>query len=311
MQSGKIDTHHHFFPAPYLAAVGEKLAALAPGGIVPEWSPRQAIQVMDELGIAEAILSISAGPALPDPIRLLRHCNDAAADIRTRHPGRFGSFASLPLPDVDASLSEASYAFDTLGADGVILFTNYEGVYLGDTRFEPLWDELARREAIVLIHPTVPAYPVPSVAPVAVLEFTFDTARAALSLIRSGVIKRHPRIRFILSHAGGVLPYLAARLDIFFGMIPDAAERIGNAYDALGHFYYDIALSSHAAPLSALAQIARPERILYGTDYPMNSMRDVEKLDAVFAATTIENIDRAAVLRGNAARLLGRAAQLP
>ena len=205
--TGKIDTHQHYFPKAYVDAVGlDRLAAQMPSKKAPEWSPERAIAMMDSNGIAEGILSVSSGPSIPDAVKLLRRCNEAGTELRQQHPGRFGLFASLPLPDIDASLKEAVYSLDTLKADGVIVFTSYSGQSLGEERFVPLWEELDRRGAVVFIHPNEPAYDMPKIAPASVLEFPFETTRTATSLIISGALQRFTRIRFILSHAGGTLP---------------------------------------------------------------------------------------------------------
>lgn len=136
MSKRKIDTHQHFLPKLYVDAVGlDLLNAAMPGGKAPTWSVEAAIAMMDENGIDEGILSISSGPTLPDAATLLRKCNDHAAELRSRHTGRFGSFASLPLPDVDAALKEVRYCLDDLKVDGFIAFTNYNGLYLGRRPF--------------------------------------------------------------------------------------------------------------------------------------------------------------------------------
>ena len=166
MQRKKIDTHHHFFPTVYVDAVGwELLAAVMPGGKPPTWSAQAALDMMEENGIETAILSISAGPSLPKASQLLRSCNEAAADLRRVYPGRFGSFASLPLPDLDASLKEIEFATERLGVHGFILFTSYGGKYLGDPHFAPILEELDRRGAVVFVHPICPAMSCPASRP--------------------------------------------------------------------------------------------------------------------------------------------------
>ncbi len=152
MASGKIDTHQHFFPKAYVDGVGlDTLARQMPNQKAPEWSPERAITMMDANGISEGILSVSSGPPIPDAPTLLRKCNDAAAELRQLYPGRFGSFASLPLPDIDASLKELAYSLDTLKADGFIIFASYGGKYLGDELFAPLLEELNRRKTVAFI----------------------------------------------------------------------------------------------------------------------------------------------------------------
>lgn len=305
MNPAKIDTHQHFFPKVYMDTVGlETLAAHMPNKRAPDWSPERAIAMMDANGIAEGILSVSAGPQISDAPRLLRACNEAAADLRARHQGRFGSFASLPLPDIDASLDEIGYALDVLDADGFIVFTSYEGRYLGDPSFAPVLRELDRREAVVFIHPTQPPYPLPPVAPASVLEFPFETARTATSLIIAGALTAYPNIRFILSHAGGVLPYLVPRLTLSFSMMQGVIERVGDPAAAFRAFYYDTALSAGPPVFAALAQVASPERITFGSDFPMAPVPAITAFNA-----ELERLEpglRSAVYRHNAARLLRR-----
>ncbi len=307
MTHGKIDTHQHYFPKAYVDAVGlDTLAAQMPNKKAPEWSPERAISMMDANGIAEGILSVSSGPAIPDARTLLRKCNDTGADLRQRHPGRFGLFASLPLPDIDASLKEAVYCLDTLKVDGFIIFTSYDGLYLGDAHFAPLLEELDRRGAVAFIHPNDPAYAVPNIAPASVLEFPFETTRTATSLIISGAMRRYQNMRFILSHAGGTLPYLVPRISLSISMMPGVAEQVGDVPSAFRAFYYDTALSAGVSSMAALAQIASPDHILFGTDFPMAPLTAITHFGSELERLEIEGFDRARVYRANAARLLGR-----
>ncbi|HLZ83588.1 MAG TPA: amidohydrolase family protein [Caulobacteraceae bacterium] len=307
MASGKIDTHQHYFPKVYVDAVGlDTLAAQMPSKKAPEWSPQRAIDMMDANGIAEGIVSVSSGPPIPDAPVLLRKCNDAGAELRQSHPGRFGSFASLPLPDIDASLREVAYCLDTLKVDGFIIFTSYNGLYLGDDLFTPLFEELDRRGAVAFIHPNDPAYAIPKIAPASVLEFPFETTRTATSLIISGAMRRFRRIRFILSHAGGTLPYLAPRISLSISMMPGVAEKVGDAPAAFRAFYYDTALSAGVATLTALSLIAEPDHVLFGTDFPMAPLTAISHFGAELEGLEIAGLPRQDVYRGNAAKLLGR-----
>jgi 6-methylsalicylate decarboxylase len=308
MRPGKIDTHHHYFPKAYVDAVGlDMLAAAMPNGKAPDWSVEAALVMMEENGIAQAILSVSAGPRIPDAPTLLRRCNEYGTELRSAHAGRFGLFASLPLPDVDASLSEARYCIEQLHADGFIIFTSYEGLYLGDPHFTPLWEELDRRGAVVFIHPNQPPYPIPRVAPASVLEFPFDTTRTATSLIIAGALNRFRNIRFILSHAGGTLPFLAPRIALSISMMPGIVEQFGDPLRAMRSFYFDTALSAGESTLSALVRIADPSRILFGTDFPFAPDRAIRQFGEVLEKVDISGFDRPSVYRGNAELLLGRA----
>ena len=307
MPKRKIDTHQHFLPKLYVDAVGlDLLNAAMPGGVAPTWSVEAAIAMMDENGIDEGILSISSGPTLPDAATLLRKCNDHAAELRSRHTGRFGSFASLPLPDIDASLNEVSYCLDELKVDGFIAFTNYNGLYLGDEHFTPLWEELNRRGTVVFIHPNQPPHEVPTVAPASVLEFPFETTRTATSLIMSGATNRFRNIRFILSHAGGTLPFLVPRIALSISMMPAVAERVGDTLAAVRSFYFDTALSAGNSPLSALAQVADPDHILFGTDFPFAPRGAIRQFGNVLDNIQIPGIALDKVYGDNAARLLAR-----
>jgi predicted TIM-barrel fold metal-dependent hydrolase len=309
MTSGKIDTHQHFFPKPYVDGVGlDTLARQMPNQKAPEWSPERAIAVMDAHGISEGILSVSSGPPIPDAPTLLRKCNDAAAELRQRYPGRFGSFASLPLPDIDASLSEVAYSLDTLEADGFIIFASYGGKYLGDEHFAPVLEELNRRKTVAFIHPNDPAYALPKLAPASVLEFPFETTRTATSLIISGTLRRFADIRFILAHAGGTLPYLVPRVSLSVSMMPGVAERVGDVNAAFASFYYDTALSAGVSTISALMQVARPDHVLFGTDFPMAPVPAITNFNQVLDELSVAEFSRPDVYRRNAERLLGRPA---
>lgn len=268
--TNKIDTHHHFLPKVYVDGVGlETLASVMPNKRAPAWSLEAALATMEQAGIAQAILSISSGPRIPNAVTLLRKCNDEAAALQARHPGRFGQFASLPLPDIDGSLKEIAYSLDTLKANGVILFTNYDGKYLGDPMYAPVMEELNRRKAVAFIHPNEPPYQLGGQPPASVLEFPFDTTRAATSLIMSGALRRWPDIRFVLSHAGGALPYLAHRMGGAVSMNPALRESVGDPILAVRQFWFDTALSLNEPTLKALLAIADPTKIVFGTDFPM------------------------------------------
>ena len=158
--AGLIDVHHHFLPSRYREAV-ERSAEAPPDGIVrlPDWSEDEAVRFIDTAGIETAYLSISSPGVLldgSDAAEIARMANDTAAELIGRHPGRFGAFAALPLPDVDASLEEIARALDVLKLDGVGLLTHHGDVYLGAAALDPVFDELNRRRAVVFVHPTSP-----------------------------------------------------------------------------------------------------------------------------------------------------------
>ena len=274
MEPHRIDVHHHILPPDYVATVGDdRIGPLILAGRTPEWTPAMSVEAMDRNGIATAITSISA-PGLwfgdnEESVRLARICNDYAASIRLDHPGRFGVFACLPLPDVEASLAETAYALDTLKADGIGLLTSYGDRYPGDAAFQPVFDELNRRRAVVYFHPTnAPCSQCLPEIPAATLDFPFDTTRAVVSLLYSGTFARCRDIRFIFSHAGGTVPFLAERI-ARLGARPGFREAVPNGVlPELERLYYDTALSANWLAFRSLLELVTPDKVLFGSDYP-------------------------------------------
>lgn len=266
--TSRIDTHHHVVP-PFYADWLRSRNQLAGGWPIPDWDPAAAVYLMDRHEIATSILSISTpGTFLGDPSEaasMARDVNDYAAQQTRDFPGRFGFFATLPLPDVDASLAEIDRAFDTLDADGVVLLANHDGVYLGDPRFDAVFDELQRRKAVVFVHPSsLPGLEPLEGIPSAVADFLLDTTRAALNLARSGTLDRCPDVRVLLSHGGGFLPYAGYRLCAAASSDNNVLEGLAR----LGQFYFDTALSSSPSSLPSLLAFAKPGHITFGTDFP-------------------------------------------
>lgn len=202
---------------------------------------------------------------------LARRVNELSAELIQEHPERFGGFAALPLPDVDGALRELEYGLDVLKLDGVVLFSNARGIYLGDAQFGPLFDELERRGAVVLVHPT--ASPDPAARrlglPDSLIDFTADTTRAVAQLHYGNTFARAPNVKYIVSHAGGTIPYLATRFSIVdeMNVIPGAEER-GTAADTLRRLYWDTALSWRPPVLRMLRSVVGMVQVVFGSDYP-------------------------------------------
>ncbi|MEV4603743.1 amidohydrolase family protein [Amycolatopsis sp. NPDC049253] len=312
MTTGRIDTHHHIVPPVWADAL--RTSGYFGGQATPAWSPAAALELLDELGIATAVVSVGRpgvhlGGSAADTRKLARQVNEYSAGLVRDHPGRFGFFASVPLPDVDGSLAEVAYAFDELHADGVILLANVDGVYLGDPVFDPLMAELDRRAAVVFVHPTAPPGPaVPGVPPFAA-DFLLDTTRAALNLVRHGVVARSTRMRMILSHAGGFVPYAAHRMaSLTEGAAGHVVTRENFLRD-LRTFYFDTALSANADTLPSLLAFAGPDRVLYGSDWPYARGDNSQYFTAQLDAYPLSETQRAAVNRGNALALLPRVSE--
>ncbi|MGW5126776.1 amidohydrolase family protein [Streptomyces sp. NPDC004069] len=267
----RIDVHQHIVPpvwARTLAAQG-----LDSGGwAIPDWSPRSAIAMMDQQGIATGVLSVtSPGVHLGDDAQaraLARAANEYGAEAVKDHPDRFGHFAGIPLPDVDAAMTEAVHALDTLHADGVVLMSNANGRYLGDPDFEPLWAELDRRAANVFVHPAQPPMTLLPGTPAPLADYVFDTTRSALNLVLNGVMSRYTNVRVILSHGGGFLPYAAYRFSGLTSTVVDPDCEAEDVLRDLKRFYFDTALSASPSALPALLAFAEPGHVLYGSDWP-------------------------------------------
>ncbi len=173
------------------------------------------------------------------------------------------------MPDVEGSLGEIEYALDTLKADGIGLMTSIAGKYLGEPTFDPVYNELNRRKAVVYTHPLTPdccRNLVPGTPP-GTIEYATDTTRTVASILFSGTAAKFPNIRFIFSHSGGTLPFLAGRFERQaatqkYPFLPDGVM------PELKKFYYDVAQGNTAAQLAALTRLAPISQLLFGTDYP-------------------------------------------
>jgi predicted TIM-barrel fold metal-dependent hydrolase len=304
-RAGRIDVHCHAI-VPRIAELMRESGA----PFVLPWSLDETWQVMEANGIDVGVLSNPIpGDFFESPsqaTRFTRTANEAVAELVRDHPRRFGLLAALPMPFVDAALEHVAYVLDDLGADGVVLVPHAGEAYLGDTLFEPLLEELDRRQAVVLVHPMTPPGGAVNAAPPALADFLLDTTRGAISLITSGALDRYPGISFVLAHAGGFLPYAASRIDIlgrtFYRFNQDQVAR------ALHRFYYDLALAAPAALPSLLAAVPA-DRILYGTDWcaaPSEAVRDCSR--GLDQAPGMDGLTHRMINRDNALRLLPRLA---
>jgi 6-methylsalicylate decarboxylase len=308
----RIDMHHHFLPPQYMKEEHERInfGHNLSASTLLAWSASQSIEIMDANGIATAIVSqTTPGVWFGDVAgsrRAARMWNDFAAEQIKTYPGRYGLFAPVPLPDTDGCLKEIEYALDTLHADGIGLVSSYDGKYLGDPAFAPVFAELNRRKAVVYVHPTVAACcgsVIPTVIP-QVVEFPFDTTRTIVSLIINGALMKYPDVRFIFSHGGGATPMVAGRLVETLGHRPNAAEVVPNgAMAELRKLYYDTANAATPGSVAALRIMAPLDHILFGTDYPFVKVaEDIAHLQL----TQMSDTDRLAIDRNNAIALLPR-----
>jgi predicted TIM-barrel fold metal-dependent hydrolase len=346
----RIDVHHHVFPPGYVRAL-RRIGVAQTGGVpLPRWRAERALAIMDRQGIATAVTSISApGVHFGDAglaRELARECNEFSAGLIRAHPGRFGGFAILPLPDVHAALEELRHALDVLRLDGVVVMTSVDGRYLGDPAFEPLLAELDRRAVPTFVHPNtrmddepgqrhssaVP-YPFDSILlkvhrtrltslPASMVDWPFETTKAAAGLLLGGALERFPRIPFILSHAGGAVPYLAWRLAVFqerldlplrdlaihgFEMLThrfkrSPVEEAARGLALLRRLHFDTAFSATPFVFPSLLALVEPSHVLFGTDLGVAA--------EFVAAETIRGIAEEKVISQDARRMIERGSAL-
>ena len=296
----RIDVHHHYVPDAYIAAM--KANKIRP----VKWSVQASLEEMDKSGIAVGMIS----PPPPGITfgeqafrrKLARDINEAGAKMVSDRPTRFRLFASLPFADVEGSLAEIAYAYDTLKVDGISLMTSYNGKYLGDPTQWPILEELNRRKAVVYTHPTTPACcgGIQPYVSINAIEGPVDTTRTMVSLMFQGGAAKFPDIKWIFSHSGGVTPFLLSR----YQREETERDRKSVLPNGLMHelrkFYYDTAQGHHDGALKALLAIIPTSQVLYGTDYPF---WDGRRVSADLAKGGFSAADLMAIDRGNALRL--------
>ena len=303
----RIDTHHHLFSPAYVA---ELVKANEAPPIVRNWSVARTLDDMEKAGVATAILSVTTPQVsftdAANARRIARESNEWVARLAKDNPGRFGSFAMLPMQDTDGALREIEYALDVLKADGIGLLTSYNDKWLGHPSYAPVMDELNRRKAILYTHPTAAnccRNLQPDIQPT-VIEFGTDTTRTITDIVFSGTAARCPDLRFIFSHAGGTLPFLTERLIKMPLIEPRLAARVPNGVlHELKRFYYDTAWAAHPMALASLTRLVDVSQVLFGSDYPYRTGEDNVKglYEYGFSASDLKAIER-----GNALRLLPR-----
>jgi len=305
----RIDFHFHLIPqfyqdAVYAAGTGPQI------GRYPDWSPQSALELMDQNGIEIALTSL-AQPGVQfgeraGALALARRCNDYAAELTARWPRRFGAFAVVPMWETRDAIDEIGHALDALKLQGVCLFASYGEKFLGDPHFDPVLAELDRRGAVVFVHPRMhpSSRKLDLPWPGFMMEYLVDTTRAAVNLAFGGATERFPRIRFVLAHAGGLMPYFAWRLSI----APMIDARLAQLTPAqilarLAGFWYDTALSPTPQTLACLAGVARPEQVVFGTDWPFANANVIAETAKYQNSALAGGLDRAAIDRGNALAL--------
>lgn len=296
----RIDVHHHFAPDFHRDAISSRRGGLR----WPKWSPQMSLDDMDKNGIATSVLSPVQPGAwfgnVEEARKLTRQLNDYAAGLVRDYPGRFRLFTSIAPPDVEGSLKEIEYGFDTLKADGVCLFTSYGTLYLGDPSFAPIYEELNRRKAVVYVHPLSPnccKSLVPGI-PVGSIEYATDTTRTIAHLVFSGTATKFPDIRWIFSHSGGTLPFLTGRFTRLASERKPAFLPNGPLPE-FRKFHYELAQGNTPGQIAALLKMVPLEQVLYGTDFPFRPGAEVNAgiADYGFSAAELQSIERDAALK--------------
>jgi aminocarboxymuconate-semialdehyde decarboxylase len=322
-----LDFHNHYYPPEYLEAIragGLKVKMdydaernprlhypgdyniLVPGHRDIDYRQR----VLDEHHVDTQLLTFTTpGVHVESRERAVawaRQINDAYARIIRERRGRFAALATLPLNDPAASVVELERAMKDLGFPGAMVFSNVNHVALADDRFLPLWKKADELGAVIYIHPTDP------LGVDAMLEywlmplvgFLFDTTLAASKLVFSGVVAKHPRIRWVLTHMGGAIPYLAERLDRGYRAFADCRENIDRPpSEYLKEFYFDTVNFNPSAVRLAL-DFAGEDRILAGSDYPHQIGSIPLMLETIERLGLDEGVRRK-ILGDNAIKLLG------
>ncbi|MFL6798443.1 MAG: amidohydrolase family protein [Xanthobacteraceae bacterium] len=302
-KSRRIDVHHHIVPPSWFSAMEIIGRSDLP---LKSWSIQKTLEDMDAGGVAVSITS----PTLPQvtplgkeaAVRISRESNEYAKKLESDHPGRFGTWAMLPMPHVDASLAEIAYAFDTLKVDGVGIMTSYRDKWLGHPDFSPVWEELNRRKATVYTHPTQPSCCANLVlgVPDFVVEYGADTARSIASLILSGTSQKYKDINWIWSHGGGALTAVAYRFQHQAVTVPPYRDKItlDQMNGELKRFYYDTAAIPGAVTLVALNELVTSSQILYGTDFPYGTAAyTTQGIVGFFKGADLAKVDRENALR--------------
>lgn len=308
-----IDTHCHFYPPeyqkPWLSWEEQRKLPHFPGQVA--WSKLKTVEDMDKNGVRTAVLSLASTPGLwfdlaaPEAVKMVRVCSDFGAEMVRDYPARFALFAPLSMLDMDTTLKEIEYAFDTLKADGIGLQSNYGDKWLGNALYKPIFDELNRRKAVVYVHPLVASccanlsvgtFP-------AVIEVPHDTTRTVTSLLLSGGLARWRDIKWLFSHAGGTVPMMAGRINSFYGARPNVKEFAPEGIEGeLRRLYYDTANATFAPNISALLKLVPVSQVTYGTDYPYFGMNQFSDLKA----RGLSDADLKAIGSSNAMGLLPR-----
>ena len=267
---GVIDVHSHIITPEFVSALEKESRLLDEGFPLPKWEAEAQLKWMNEAGIQTSVLTLAAPN--PTSAAVIRETNEAAARLKREHPDRFRFCAALPLPDVEAAIEEARYALDMLGADGIKLATNVQGLYLGAPELDTLFSFLNERKTVVILHPHRPEpvnRQVMEQTPLAMQEYLSETTRAVSNMISRNVLARYPNVKVVVPHCGAYLPLMVPRMKSLTPVM-QANKLVGDIdWEAnLAALYYDLAGAHSPEVIRMLLTITTPDHLLYGSDYP-------------------------------------------
>jgi aminocarboxymuconate-semialdehyde decarboxylase len=321
-----VDVHNHFYPPEYLDALrsGGSVVRVTidregnpllhyPGDYNVAVRGHRDIDyrqgVLEREGVTTQVLTLTTpGTHVESPTRaveLAQLVNDAFARIVADRAPRFAALATLPLNDPRASVAELRRAVEELRLPGAMLFSNVNGIALSDQRFWPLYEAADGLGAVLHIHPTSPVgvEAMTEYWLMPLVGFPFDTTLAAAKLVFSGVAERFPRIRWVLSHLGGAIPYLAERLDRGYRAFRECRTHIGKPpSEYLKTWYYDTVNFDERA-LALAIRFAGARQVLAGSDYPHLIGSITEMLESI-RGLELRDAEKRAILGENACELL-------
>jgi predicted TIM-barrel fold metal-dependent hydrolase len=287
----RIDVHCHHIPDFYRTSMAEHGIVAVAGMPIAPWEPHSATAFMDSYGIQAQVVSISDPgvdylPTAAERLAMAQRINEYTSNdlIHTRDPllaKRFGGFGVLPLgdpsdpDDINNSCAEARRILLDLDMDGVGMYSNYHGTYLGNPSLEPLMATLNALEAFVFLHPVTPSSYPDLGLPAFLYEFVFDTTRAVVNMLYRGIFDRYPRIRWLIAHAGGTAPFIAYRTSLLT-LYPAIAQNLGiagvNDQNAdYAKLFYDTALSPAPSAMRSVREVSDLSHIMFATDWPFSA----------------------------------------